>query len=576
VAWIEKPRAGWWSSVAAAVLGPVLAAQTEVRLTPALDFLARGGRVVAVDVDVDGRRLVAVGEYDDVVVAETSGVVLGEGVLPGAGCTRYLALHPVRPTVVFCLDRSGTRDAPAACSLGLLAVGPRAGSAGAAPRARDLQGAVLGMAWNAEGSLLAVARVTPGGSCVDVFTPRGVDLQQIESVPVASLVDLLGSKPPSLPLLDPFLGRWRCTSSELLPRPNEDEGDHAPSDALLVADAQARFARFAGSVGLGVDRIGQVFVRSGNRTTVHAFCRGPVLGLAFTPDGRFVAAASRAALTVGALDGSGVRTVPGKRLVAPGERGSELTLLGAKVETFDAATGNLAAGALLPAADTGTGEDDGRLYDRPQLRTALRLDDGRFVVGGYSQFGHEGLLVDVQGRSVLQVADSEREADERLVVDVKQTVLLTPSRWLARESLRAYKGAFRVSSVVRAFAGERPLWAREFTRMATAMAAPADGGVVAVADGAGELHLLDGETGTTLRSVALPRAPQWLGFLDGRTLLAHDGVELMVLAAATFEVRARAALPAGAPVDCTALDAAGLRIAFGRGPRVQVLALTLR
>lgn len=538
-----------------------------LRLQAGVTFTARGGRVVGFDVDDAGQRFVTLGECDDVVVTDVTGRVLGRSVLPDAARAAYVALHPVQPCVAVCLDYSRRRGA---ATSDLALVDTRAPLPRLPTRSHHLVGTVLAMAWNAEGSMLAVGRVQRAESSADVFTLVADGLRFVESVPVPSLLALLSGAAAVPPRLEPFAGRWRSHRSELLPKPgNDDAADPpTPSDGLLVADAAPRFARFTGGTGVGVDRLGQVFVREGERLRVHSPNRGPVLGLMFTPDGAYVAAASRGAITVGAVAGGRVDVVAGKHLLVPGEKDAELILLGQRVRRYDAARASIVDKERLPAADTGTGEDDARLYGRPQLRIALRLDTDHFVVGGYSQFGHEGLVVDVAARSVHQVADTEREADDRLIVDVHQLAQLSGTRWLARESLRAQKGEFRHTSILRAFDGKTPLWSREFTGMATAFAESPGGTHLVVADASGTLVRLDGSGGEERERISLPRPLLWLGGLDDARFLAHDGVDLVLCTVSPLREVARTTLPAGDAISATAFDAEHHRLALGRGGQV--------
>lgn len=564
----------WVRTVVVATLAGVAAAQTDgLRLEPCGAFDVVGGRVLAVDIDHAGTRLATVGEFGDAVAWHVDGRVLGRAPLADSEYVRYLALHPVRAHIAYCVDRS-QRSGPYAWELGFerLDTGAAASVAVAVRPLLRLEGAVLGMAWSVDGSCLAVGRAGRGGSWVDVFTPVRGTLQRLESMSVESLIDLVAAPAAPNPRLAAFVGCWRSHRSELLPGFDEHAGaDPAPrSDGLLVADAQARFARFVAGVGIGVDRLGQTFVRIGQQMQVHACNRGPVLGLMFTPDGSFVAAASRGAVTIAAPDGGCLRVVPGKHLLAAGDSGAEILLLGARVRRYDVARSAFTDAGALPAADTGTGEDDARLYARPQLRTALRLPDGKYVIGGYSQFGHEGLVVDVAGKRTQQVADTERESDDRLVVDVGETALLAGARWTSREYLRAGKGAFRRTSVLRVFDGEVPKWAREFTGILTALAASPDGDRIVVAEQSGAMTTISGATGEPGATRTLSRPPRWLAFLDDATLLMHDGVELVALGSTELNPVARVPLPAGAPIGATALDPERRRIAFGRGARVWV------
>ncbi|MEZ5963786.1 MAG: hypothetical protein R3F56_08065 [Planctomycetota bacterium] len=557
---------------------PVAAAQvTALGVQPRTEFTATGGRVVGLDVDDAGKRLATLGEHDDVVVMDVDGKVLGRSLLPGAARAVYVALQPVRPGVAVCLDRS-ERGREAETELVFVDAGA---SAPLRPPRRRLMGGVLGMAWNDEGSLLAVGRVTRIGSVVDVFLAAGGELRPLETVPLPSLIELLAGRVVPEARLVPFQGHWRSHRNELLAKPGYVDGppnsvDYdadppTPNDALLVADAQARFARWMAKTGVGVDRLGQVFVRQGKTLTVHSNHRGDVLGLQFSPNAEYVAAASRAAVTVASVDGRQLEVVAGKHLLAPGESGAEIVFLGQWIRRYDAASRTFVQGERLPPADTGTGEDDARRFGMPQLRTALRLDADTFVLGGYSQFGHEGLVVDVVNKKVRQVADTEREADDRLVVDVRELALLSATRWLSRESVRAMKGDFRHTSVLRLFDGQTPLWSREVREHATAVAPTADGLGVVVADAEGGLVLLDGAKGSERAHVHVRRALRWIVALDGDTLLAHDGVELVAYAADTLRESARALLPEGDAIVATAFDVRSRRLALGRGPRVCVL-----
>lgn len=554
--------------------GPAVAQTLRLELRGAFDV--GGGRVVGVDVASGGERFATVGEHGDVAVWSRDGRVLGDTVLPDPSRLTYLALHPTRPLVACCFDRS-QRLGPPESDLLLAAGGADSASSrppSAPPASFRLHGAVLAVAWNAEGSLLGVGRATRTESCVDVFTPVRDRLVAVETVRVGSILAIADGREEPPPALAAFADRWRAHTSELLPKPDDRQRLEAPvSDGMLVADARARFARFVDGVGVGVDRIGQVLVGDGDRVRVHAPNRGPVLGLAFTPDGRFLAAASRAAVTVARTDGTQRHLIAGKHLVAAGDAGSEFVLLGARLRRYDAERAAFGEGARLPAADTGTGEGDAPMAGHPQLRTFLRLPGERLVVGGYTQFGHEGLVVDLEAHRVRMVADTDREADGRLVVDLQAAIRLAGAGWASLERLRAYQGAFRRVSVLRTFDGDVPRWSREFQGLLSACTASLDGNLVAVGDESGAVVLLEPARGETRATVELPRPARWLAFLGADELLAHDGRTLSLLRVPDLQRVAATQLPVDAIVTSTALEPARGLLALGGEGRVRVFSL---
>ncbi len=578
---------------------PGAAQVARLSLNPLGTFEVIGGRVTGIDVAAAGKRLITLGEFDDAVIWSVDRRELARATIAACARSRYVALHPTRARAVVCVDCKEP-DGADAVELTFLAA-KASGNAGepAVVHTHRRLGFVLALAWNVEGSLLAVGRVTRDDTKVDIFSEGRDCLVPLETITIPSLTAMLAGRTEVPKALRPFQQRWRYCETELardqdmggrvefvreadlvraiaerrmLAAERDELVDQEESGGgLLVADARARLARHLGGLGVGVDEIGQTFTRRDERLEVHAFNAGPALAIAFTPDGEYVGVASRAALTVARADGTRRRVLHGKHLLAPGVHADELLLLRHGLRHYRASSGAIEEGPLLPAAHADIGEEAPMVATMPQLRSFVPLNGEQLVVGGYSAFGHDAILVDPATKKTRLVADSDR--DSRTRINVRQVARLRDSRWVAREVVKAISGPFRRVSVLRGFDGAKKVWVREFAAFLVALATAPAGTHLVVADEDGGLHLVDAETGTVVKARKAPRATLFVGYLDAHTLLGHDGVDLFLLDATTLAEMARAALPAGAPITATALSTDGKRLALGRLSRTFVYAL---
>lgn len=585
--------APWLAGLAAAQPTP------SVELRALRDFPIQGGAVLAVDVAADGRRAITLGEFDDAVIWEVEGRELARADCPGTRNVRYIAMHPTRAAAVVCVDRFASRGAD---HFELVYVG--AADRPDAPAVQQIRrefGVALALAWNAEGSLLAVGRVSAAGSAIDIFAPSRTGLAPIESLQVAAVSRLVRGGAKVAPQLLPFVGRWRYHADELagdptlgrrevvaegelwraildhtVIAPDPDRAVPDPVDGgLLVADANPRLARHLGGVGVGIDEIGQVFTqRDKQRVALHAFNAGPALAIAFTPDGKHVGVASRAAVTIAAIDGGAPQVVRGKHLLAAGSGDDELVLLRHGVRTYRAATGAITEGPALPVAHHDAGEGDASVATMPQLRSFTRLSDGRLVLGAYSEHGHDVSVIDLAAHTRSLAAGSHRDSNGTRI-NVRQIAQLTGTQWVAREYVKASRGEFRRLSVLRSFDGGREQWHREFHSQLIALATAPDGATLLVADEDGGLTPVAAATGERGARCQLERPVQWVAYRDAQLALAHDGVDLLVLTPDPPQVLQRMPLPAGQPITATALSRDGTKLAFGRGPRAHIFALTI-
>lgn len=579
------------ASVTAQAISP---AQPQPTLAPLGSFTALGGKVTGIDVSQDGRRLLTLGEFDDAVLWDVDGRELARASIPSAVNCRYSAVHPTQHKAVVVIDRFDKRQDGFA--LHYLAA-DRTGET-VVQHMPPSPGIVLAVAWSLDGSLFALGKVDGSVSTVEIFVPSRAGLSHHESVVVPAVTQLVQSQNPRQPALRPFVGRWRWHRDELAgdmslgrdvvdavelkladvlgaPRIRFDKATAADPEpeqgGLLVADANPRLARHIGGLGVGVDEIGQAFTRVGKTDVVRAYNAGPVLALAFTPDGRFVAAASRAAVTIAPSEGGATKVVPGKHLLSSGRDGDELLLLRANLRRYGAESGVFRDGPTLPAGEL-FGEGDPSVATTPQLRSFAALDDQNLAIGGFTRFGHDALLVDLEARVAKAPAVGHRDSSG-LRIDVRQIEHTREQQYVTREYARATAGEMRRLSVLRGFDRGTQRWQREFSAYVIAIAPTPGGGEVLAADEDGGLSLLSGQNGTVQHQVRLPRKLHWLGFAGDR-LLAHDGVDLVELDRTALTERHRQPLPQGAPITATALSADGRKLAFGRAQQVICYALT--
>lgn len=352
----------------------------------------------------------------------------------------------------------------------------------------------------------------------------------------------------------------------------------AELDGLFLAwRARTTLAADDGTVAGGSQGVVVRSARGAERFLDHA---GRTRSLAFSPDGKFVAASTAEATTVARVeDGTVIEVLAEPTWPAPGPAGPEFWFAGARgVRRWNAAV------RRDVGLETPWPEDGSITVPRPRVsaspagsplfgdRWLLGVDNERVVLAGSGRRPYsgpvvlhaDGLIEPIYGEiepapagTMLAHAFAIDCTDDRIYV-VQDEV-----RGSSMAAARDFHGAIRVCRRDGARVAER------FTRaQPTALAASTSHGVfVAWADR--RLARLDGGTLESEREVELASAARWLA-MEGDELLAIGGDQLWVFEPQTLAVKRWHPLPT-ASIGAVAVAPGGKRLAIAAGTSVWIL-----
>lgn len=505
--------------------------QLPVALVPLGEFTVTGGEAQGVDFDAAGMRMLTHGWHGDVILWDLKTLAVIGGVSFPSEDVGSVALHPTElvAALVVCPPRMPPSRPQEA-------------------RIVDLRTGRVLARYEADGSFAGVPELAAYASRLDRW--RGV--AQEHGVP---------SGLPGPSRLAPARRRWIA---------------HAPGGgtAVVADDAGRLHVCQAGGVRVVLEHLGHVEA------------------LAFTPDGRHVAACSLGAVTFAKSEGGIVRRVPAIATVATGIEGSDVWVVGThEASRFDAADARVletlaiappqrvdlepridsfAYGlgprawpcwgrALALVGGLEVGAHAGRKGARPARWSAAGLQTTPTTEPGIGDPWRQRLVRSRDGRTWAALWWSDDRASRcRALPEPPGAVGVFTAE--GRQTLDVAVGGTPLAA---AFSPEGTWLALSVCPTWRFPPEPEQGEP--------RIEVRDARSGAVRREGKRAEPVAWLRYVDADTLLALCGRNLEVLDATTLAVQQT--LDLGGPVDAVDLALDGSRLALARGPRVTVYAV---